>query len=198
MKRILLTAEEVVAVSGSESSSESVNAFIETLGKMELSEIITKYGEKALWALITVVIGAIIVHWAVKFVMRYVEKSNLASGATKFIHGIVAFLLYFIVILTAANVIGIPVTSVLAIFSVFTLAFSLAIKDIIALFASGISICLTNLSIRFPIRIIHHTVKKPEQLTLHSLCVRNKVKLIASESVNIKINSSVFIGTEVN
>ena len=127
MKRILLTAEEVVAVSGSESSSESVNAFIETLGKMELSEIITKYGEKALWALITVVIGAIIVHWAVKFVMRYVEKSNLAPGATKFIHGIVAFLLYFIVMLTAANVLGIPVTSVLAVFSVFTLAFSLII-----------------------------------------------------------------------
>ena len=144
MKRILLTAEEVVAVSGSESSSESVNAFIETLGKMELSEIITKYGEKALLALITVVVGAIIVHWAVKFVMRYVEKSNLAPGATKFIHGIVAFLLYFIVMLTAANVLGIPVTSVLAVFSVFTLAFSLAIKDIIALFASGITILFSK------------------------------------------------------
>ena len=39
MKRILLTAEEVVAA-GSESSSESVNVFIEALGKMKLSEII--------------------------------------------------------------------------------------------------------------------------------------------------------------
>ena len=143
MKRILLTAEEVVAA-GSESSSESVNVFIEALGKMKFSEIIAKYGEKALLALITVVVGAIIVHWAVKFVMRYVEKSNLASGATKFIHGIVAFLLYFIVILTAANVLGIPVTSVLAVFSVFTLAFSLAIKDIIALFASGITILFSK------------------------------------------------------
>ena len=109
MKRILLTAEEVVAA-GSESSSESVNVFIEALGKMKFSEIIAKYGEKALLALITVVVGAIIVHWAVKFVMRYVEKSNLASGATKFIHGIVAFRLYFLVMLPAANVLGIPVT----------------------------------------------------------------------------------------
>ena len=89
-------------------------------------------------------IGAILVRWVLKIIMRYVEKSELAAGATKFIHGIVAFLLYFIVILTAANVLGIPVTSVLAIFSVFTLAFSLAIKDIIALFASGITILFSK------------------------------------------------------
>ena len=145
MKRILLTAEEA-ALASSESSAgtENLDAFLDTLEKMEPSEIITKYGEKVLWALITVVIGAILVRWVLKIIMRYVEKSELAAGATKFIHGIVAFLLYFIVILTAANVLGIPVTSVLAIFSVFTLAFSLAIKDIIALFASGITILFSK------------------------------------------------------
>ena len=44
MKRILLTAEEVVAA-GSESSSESINVFIEALGKMKLSEIRKGLGE---------------------------------------------------------------------------------------------------------------------------------------------------------
>ncbi len=144
LKRILLTAEEAAAASESSASSESINAFIETLQKMELNEIITKYGEKAIWALVTVIIGVVLVKWAVRFIMRYVEKSQLAAGATKFIHGIVAFLLYFIVLLTAASVLGIPVTSVLAVFSVFTLAFSLAIKDIIALFASGITILFSK------------------------------------------------------
>ena len=144
LKRILLTAEEAVAASEGSVSAESIDAFLETLKKMEMSEIIAKYGEKTLWALITVVIGVILVRWALRFIMRYVEKSELAAGATKFIHGIVAFLLYFIVLLTAASVIGIPVTSVLAVFSVFTLAFSLAIKDIIALFASGITILFSK------------------------------------------------------
>ncbi len=144
MKRILLTAEEAVAASESSVGTENLDAFLDTLEKMEPSEIISKYGEKLLWALVTVVVGALLVRWVLKIVMRYVEKSNLAAGATKFIHGIVAFLLYFIVILTAANVLGIPVTSVLAIFSVFTLAFSLAIKDIIALFASGITILFSK------------------------------------------------------
>ena len=145
MKRILLTAEEA-AIASSESSAgtENLDVFLDTLEKMEPSEIITKYGEKVLLALITVVVGAILVRWVLKIIMCYVEKSELAAGATKFIHGIVAFLLYFIVILTAANVLGIPVTSVLAIFSVFTLAFSLAIKDIIALFASGITILFSK------------------------------------------------------
>lgn len=144
MKKILLTAEEAAAASESSVTEETINAFIESLQKMEPVEIITKYGEKALWALITVAIGFILVRWIIKFIMNYVEKSGIAAGATKFIHGIVAFLLYFIVILTAASVLGIPVTSVLAIFSVFTLAFSLAIKDIIALFASGITILFSK------------------------------------------------------
>lgn len=140
MKRILLTAEEAAVASENGVSTESIDAFLNTLEKMEFKEIITKYGESFLWAIITTIIGIVLVRWALNVIMRYVEKSNLAPGATKFLRGIVAFLLYFVVILTAASVIGIPVTSVLAIFSVFTLAFSLAIKDIIALFASGITI----------------------------------------------------------
>ncbi len=144
MKQILLTIEEIAAVSGSVTDSESLSNFLSSFGKMKLSEIISKYGERTLWALFTVAVGIFLVQYVLKIIMRYVEKSELASGATKFIKGIVAFLLYFIVILTAANVLGIPVTSVLAIFSVFTLAFSLAIKDIIALFASGITILLSK------------------------------------------------------
>ncbi len=140
MKRILLTAEEAAVASENGVSTESIDAFLNTLEKMELKEIVSKYGESFLWAIITIITGIILVHWALNVIMRYVEKSNLAPGATKFLRGIVAFLLYFVVILTAASVLGIPVTSVLAIFSVFTLAFSLAIKDIIALFASGITI----------------------------------------------------------
>ena len=107
---------------------------------MELSEIINKYGERVLAALIIVIVGNIVVKWVLRILMKYISKSELASGATNFIRGIVAFLLYFIVIITAASCLGIPITSVLTIFSTFTLAFSLAIKDIIALFASGITI----------------------------------------------------------
>ena len=46
--------------------------------------------------------------------------------------------------------------------------------------------------------VVHHTVKKFEQFTLHILRVRNKVKLITSKSVNIKIDLSVFVGTQVD
>lgn len=134
MKRILLTT----AIG--EESEKTLDAFLGSLEKMEPSEIITKYGERLLWALVILIIGFVLVKWTLNFIMKRVEKSNLAAGATKFVHGIIAFLLYFIVILTVASTLGIPITSVLAIFSVFTLAFSLAIKDIIALFASGITI----------------------------------------------------------
>lgn len=144
MKRILLTAEEAAAASQSSGSPENLDAFLETLKKMEPNEIMAKYGENLLWAIVALVAGTVIVRWVLRIVMRYVEKSELAAGATNFIRGVTAFLLYFIVILTAASILGIPVTSVLAIFSVFTLAFSLAIKDILALFASGITILFSK------------------------------------------------------
>ena len=144
MKRILLTAEEAAAASKSAENSISVDAFLDAIKQMEPSEIISKYGEKVFWAILTIVIGGIASRWVIRFIMDYVKKKNIAPGATKFTHGISAFLLNIIVILTAANVLGIPVTSVLAIFSVFTLAFSLAIKDTIALFASGITILFSK------------------------------------------------------
>lgn len=143
LKNILLTADSILS-NGTEAVDETVDAFIESLGNLEPAEIISEYGEKLIWATVTVIVGFFIVRWVLKIIMSRVEKSNLASGATKFIHGTVTFLLYFIVFLTAASVIGIPVTSVLAVFSVFTLAFSLAIKDIIALFASGITILFSK------------------------------------------------------
>ncbi len=133
MKKLFLTASV-------DTGSEALTDFLNGLGKMEFSDIIAKYGEKLLWAAITVIFGCILTNWVLRIVMRYIEKSGFAAGTTKFIHGVVAFLLYFLVILTAASILGIPVTSVLTVFSVFTLAFSLAIKDIIALFASGITI----------------------------------------------------------
>lgn len=140
MKNIFLTVSEAVAASETAGSNDSFIVFVENLAKMELQEIIYKYGEKFIWSIVTLIIGSILVKWSVNIVMRYVNKSELASGATKFIKSIITFLLYFLVILTAASVLDIPVTSVLAIFSVFTLAFSLAVKDVIALFASGITI----------------------------------------------------------
>ena len=123
-----------------EESEKTFNAFLESLKKMEPSEIVSKYGENFIWAVITTLIGIAIAKWVLNIIMRYVEKSGLANGATNFIRGVTAFVLYFLVIITGASILGIPVTSVLAIFSIFTLAFSLAIKDVLALFASGITI----------------------------------------------------------
>lgn len=133
----MLTALESIE---SNVPAETSDSFWDSLSKMKPEEIISQYSEKLFWAFVMIVVGSILVKWVLRIIMRYVEKSELASGATNFIRGIVAFLLYFIVVLTAASILGIPVASVLAIFSVFTLAFSLAIKDIIALFASGITI----------------------------------------------------------
>lgn len=140
MKRILLTVDEIAAAAETTETGDALGAFIDSLLKMEFSEVVSRYGERVLSALIIVIVGNLLVKWVLRILMKYIAKSELAAGATNFIKGIVAFLLHFIVIITAAATLGIPITSVLTIFSAFTLAFSLAVKDIIALFASGITI----------------------------------------------------------
>ena len=102
MKRILLTMDEVVAA-GSDASAKTMEALNDTLKKMEPGEIVSKYGERFLWAVITFIVGSIVVNWALKKIMSKVKSENIAPGATKFIHGIAAFLLYSIVILTCAH-----------------------------------------------------------------------------------------------
>ena len=93
MKHIFLTAEEAIAASGSSVSTENLDAFLETINKMEPNEVIAKYGERVLWSLVVLVIGSILVRWAINIIMRYIGKSELAAGATNFIRGIIAFLL---------------------------------------------------------------------------------------------------------
>lgn len=134
----------LISLASSAETETALDSLAESIAGLEINEIFSKYGERLIWAALALIVGCIIVRLVLKMVMRYVEKSGIAAGATKFIKGVVAFLLYFLVILTAASVLDIPVTSVLAIFSVFTLAFSLAIKDIIALFASGITILFSK------------------------------------------------------
>lgn len=133
MNTVLLTAEESV-------EDNFFAVLSNAIGNGGIKNIIAKYGEKLIWAIIIVIVGIVLTNRLLKILMRHFEKSQTFSGISKFIYGAASFVLYFIIILTASSFLGIPINTVLTIFSVFTLAFSLAIKDVIALFASGITI----------------------------------------------------------
>lgn len=79
-----------------------------------------------------------------KFVRKVIKKSKLRGGLHKFVERTIKIVLYFIMILIVADMLNIPITSLLATFSVVGLAASLAVQDTLANLASGVVVIATH------------------------------------------------------
>lgn len=73
---------------------------------------------------------------------KTLRKSKLAEGMKKFIARVVKYILYFLSILVFCDSIGIPITSMLAIFSLLGLAVSLSIQNLLSNVMSGVSLLM--------------------------------------------------------
>ena len=133
------------------------------------------------------IIGFLIVKIILAVTRKLVNKSKLKGIAGNFIVTILKIALVFIYLITILRVIGIDTSSFVALFTVGTLAISLAIQSVISNFASGI-ILVTNHPFKegdfVEIAGISGTV---EQITLFSTKVRtpdNKMISVPNSSVS--------------
>ena len=79
-----------------------------------------------------------------RILVRMIEKSSMDRSLQGFIRSFIKVLLYILAGLIVADSLNIPVTSLVAAFSVVGLAVSLAVQDSLANLASGISILVTK------------------------------------------------------
>ena len=93
---------------------------------------------------LTVIISLIAIKIIMKLVVKGIEKSKIEKGLHSFIEKTLKVILYFIAVLIIADMLGIPVSSLLATFSIVGLAASLAIQDTLSNIASGITIIATH------------------------------------------------------
>lgn len=91
-----------------------------------------------------ILVGAIIIKIIMRIVDKAISKSKLRKGLHKFIARTIKTILYTILILIVADMLNIPVTSLLATFSVVGLAASLAIQDTLSNLASGVMVLVTH------------------------------------------------------
>ncbi len=89
-------------------------------------------------ALLMMVIGILIVTLLMRPIKKALSKSRLDDSLKGVIAMIIRLLLYVIVVLIAADYMGIPITSLLAVLSIAGLAVSLAIQDTLANVFSGV------------------------------------------------------------
>ncbi len=89
-------------------------------------------------AIAVILIGLLIVKIILSIARRIVNKSKLKGIAGNFIVTILKIVLVFIYLIAILRVLGIDTSSFIALFTVGTLAISLAIQSVISNFASGI------------------------------------------------------------
>ena len=135
---------KIYFLSSGSGASDAIGVIEERTKGMKLGEIWDKYGVQIIAAALVLVLGFFLAKFVGSFIRKYFTRRDAAGVFTKFTVGTVKFVIYFAALLFAASILDIPVTSVLALFSAFALAFSLAVKDTLALFASGVMIVLSK------------------------------------------------------
>lgn len=95
---------------------------------------------------LVLVIGAIVIRVAVSIARKLFngEKSKLKGAAGSFLTSLVKAALICLYVIILLSTLGVDTTSLVAIFSVLTLAVSLAVQDVISNLASGIMLVVTK------------------------------------------------------
>ncbi|MFP8490092.1 mechanosensitive ion channel family protein [Gracilimonas sp. Q87] len=106
----------------------------------DLINIVTTYGPKLLAAIATLVVGLWIVKLIVRGVGKGLDKSSVDTALKSFLKSLVSILLKVMVYITALGMLGIEMTSFIAVLGAAGLAVGLALQGSLANFAGGVLI----------------------------------------------------------
>jgi len=109
---------------------------------IDLTGFVTTYGMNLIWAILTLVVGLWIVKIVVKGVRKGLDKGKTEETLKSFLVSIVSILLKVMVYITALGMLGVEMTSFIAILGAAGLAVGLALSGALQNFAGGVMILL--------------------------------------------------------
>ena len=113
----------------------SVNAWL-----VNNSEILIQYGVNIISAILILFIGNMVVKGIANSVSKVLTKKEIDPAVVEFIHGLVRYLLFIIVLIAALGRVGVQTASVVAVIGAAGLAVGLALQGSLSNFAAGILI----------------------------------------------------------
>ena len=114
---------------------------LETALKLSLGSLTL---ERVLYTLILLAVCLLVTRLVSSLAKRLLARGDLEERVRKYILGAVRAVLYVLTVLIVADSLGIPVTSLIALFSVFGLAISLAAQDVLSNVAGGLVILFSR------------------------------------------------------
>ncbi|EPS3401658.1 small-conductance mechanosensitive channel MscS [Vibrio vulnificus] len=104
------------------------------------SELLIQYGVNIISAIVILFIGNIIVKAVANSVSKVLNKKEMDKAVVEFIHGLVRYLLFVIVLIAALGRVGVETASVVAVIGAAGLAVGLALQGSLSNFAAGVLI----------------------------------------------------------
>ena len=114
---------------------ENFNDYLSKLGELAVA-----YAPKLLLAIVTLIIGFWIIKRIVKILTKSMEKRDFDNSLKPFIKSLVSVLLKVVLLISVAGMIGIEMTSFVAILGAAGLAVGLALSGTLQNFAGGVMI----------------------------------------------------------
>lgn len=105
-------------------------------------EIIMNYGPKLIGAIVVWIIGGIVIKFLIKGFSKLLEKRNVDESLKPFLEGIVGALLKVMLVISVLGMLGIEMTSFVAILGAAGLAVGMALSGTLQNFAGGVMILI--------------------------------------------------------
>lgn len=103
-----------------------------------ITEILTAYAPKVAGAIVTLILGFIIIGWITKVIRKAMIKRDMDKSVVPFLSSLVSVGLKVLLLLAVAGMFGIETTSFIAIFGALALAIGMALQGSLGHFASGV------------------------------------------------------------
>ena len=150
-KLLIFLAQEAPAPLMLPDSVQKAN-FAQAIYKLvntDYPQLLTTMIQEAVWVVIKILcalaiwtVGRIIIRWVLRILNRTFERRNVDSSLRSFLRNMVLVVLSIMVLLSVVQMLGVNVTSIIALFASATLAIGMALSGTMQNFAGGVMILL--------------------------------------------------------
>jgi small conductance mechanosensitive channel len=114
--------------------------FQEVLEK--LYGLIIRYGMKFILAVVVLIVGLIVIRWITRAMVKMMKKGNVNASLIPFLRSLTNILLKVMLVISVMSMVGIQMTSFIAVLGAAGLAVGLALQGTLQNFAGGVMILL--------------------------------------------------------
>ena len=105
-------------------------------------ELVAQFGMKFVMAIVVLIVGLIVIRWLTRGVVKMMKRSNVNESLVPFLRSLLNILLKVMLVIAVMGMVGIEMTSFIAVLGAAGLAVGLALQGTLQNFAGGVMILL--------------------------------------------------------